>query len=302
MYNLRGQPVQKESEYGLFLVRCPECGTPAAIQEYPVLGRWPGRIRLFVTLGYLFMLLLLLAATCGTFAGFASGTPESATTTLADEINEAWTDYEFAEHQAGRDAMAANGLTPWADSIARDADGRLIRSGYWDVIGPTWWRDTGRYEVLWPMPKRLRLALDIHTSTFVFNVLMAFVFGVTWSVVLIATRRKLLACLGIAPLAFTALFAWLFSGDQITTYGWLDASSAANNAMFWPGMLVTGLIWFVASTLGLIFGRPLARLGVRALLPPGMRGGLAELWFTDNKPLPTGTRAPRTLYPESTGS
>ncbi|HED53526.1 MAG TPA: hypothetical protein ENJ00_04925, partial [Phycisphaerales bacterium] len=36
-YNLRGQPVYRESEYGLYLVRCPECGTPAAIQEYPML-------------------------------------------------------------------------------------------------------------------------------------------------------------------------------------------------------------------------------------------------------------------------
>ena len=37
---------------------------------------------------------------------------------------------------------------------------------------------------------------------------------------------------------------------------------------------------------GIIFGRPLARLGVWILLPPSVRPRLAFLWLTDDKPIP----------------
>ena len=298
-YNLRGQPVHKEEHYGLFIARCPECGTPAAIQEYPMLGRWPGRIRVLLALCYISTLLFVLVGTCIAFAGLSSATPESATAELAEEIAEAWLDYEFAEHQAGRDAIAANGLAPWMGNISRDDEGRIIKSDYWTMIGPTWWEDTGRDEVMWPMSKRIRRALDISRGMVVLNLLVAFSLGVFCAVLLIATRRRVLACLGFAPIAVTVFFAWLFAGDYAATYGWLYASTAAESAMLWPSFVVTGVLWLMASTLGLVFGRPIARLGVRALLPPTMRGEVAELWFTDGKPLPTGTRAPRTLYPET---
>ena len=42
-YNLTGQPVLREPHYEMLIVRCPECGAVAALQEYPVLGRWAGR-------------------------------------------------------------------------------------------------------------------------------------------------------------------------------------------------------------------------------------------------------------------
>ena len=38
---------------------------------------------------------------------------------------------------------------------------------------------------------------------------------------------------------------------------------------------------------GIIFGRPLARLAVHILLPPGVRPRLAYLWLADNKPFPS---------------
>ena len=42
-YNLIGQPVLREPYYSMLIVRCPECGTVAAMQEYPQLGRWANR-------------------------------------------------------------------------------------------------------------------------------------------------------------------------------------------------------------------------------------------------------------------
>ena len=42
-YNLIGQPVLREPYYQMFIVRCPECATVAALQEFPPLGRWSHR-------------------------------------------------------------------------------------------------------------------------------------------------------------------------------------------------------------------------------------------------------------------
>jgi len=40
---------------------------------------------------------------------------------------------------------------------------------------------------------------------------------------------------------------------------------------------------------GVFLGRPLARLTVRIVLPPGVRPRLAYLWLADNKPFPRPT-------------
>jgi len=42
-FNLVGQTVVREPHYHMLMVRCPECGTAAAMQEYPMLGRWANR-------------------------------------------------------------------------------------------------------------------------------------------------------------------------------------------------------------------------------------------------------------------
>lgn len=42
-FNLVGQSVVREPHYNMLMVRCPECGTAAAMQEYPLLGRWASR-------------------------------------------------------------------------------------------------------------------------------------------------------------------------------------------------------------------------------------------------------------------
>ena len=43
-FNLVSQPVIRERHYGLLVVRCPECGTLASVQEYPHVIRWADEI------------------------------------------------------------------------------------------------------------------------------------------------------------------------------------------------------------------------------------------------------------------
>ena len=61
-----------------------------------------------------------------------------------------------------------------------------------------------------------------------------------------------------------------------------------------PHLLDWGLLYVMVhmgvqvlgGLLGVIFGRPLARLTVRIFLPTGVRPSLAFLWLADNKPFP----------------
>ena len=42
-YNLVAQPIVREERYEMLIVRCPECGAVAAIEQYPMLERWARR-------------------------------------------------------------------------------------------------------------------------------------------------------------------------------------------------------------------------------------------------------------------
>jgi hypothetical protein len=62
-FNLVGQTVVREPHYNMLMVRCPECGTPAAMQEYPLLGRWANRwARVLAVAMILFMTMFTIGA------------------------------------------------------------------------------------------------------------------------------------------------------------------------------------------------------------------------------------------------
>ncbi len=62
-FNLVGQTVFRETHYNMLMARCPECGTPAAMQEYPMLGRWANRwARVLAVVMILFMTMFTFAA------------------------------------------------------------------------------------------------------------------------------------------------------------------------------------------------------------------------------------------------
>ena len=121
--------------------------------------------------------------------------------------------------------------------------------------------------------------------------LVTLALGVIWGVVLVHARapRRVLACLLV--LAFVAMF-WAVSGQSRTTT-WMGGSPVIyveNLAQELAGttpILVTALLAGVMLLVGMTVGRPLARLLIRLLLPPRMRGPLAILWTTDGLPPPS---------------
>lgn len=290
-YNLRGQPVSKEAHYGLYLARCPECGTPAAVQEYPMLGRWPGRVRVFVALAYaltvlgaLLMVLLLLSA-------MSEGLKETAAEPLAMEIATQWAEYVNTEEAAGRDPFAGRATTP----SQRAADGSFM-ANRWYAIDTVWWRGQDRFSSFFTgFTHTIRSSVPVMALM----TIPMFLMGSVLAVLILGARRSVLLVVGVIPaLLMLTIFLISTTLDQRLT-GWISPNEIANESMWLPAVACVFVLWLISGSAGLMLGRPIARVGVRALLPPTMRGALAELWFTDNKPLPTNTRAPRTLYPET---
>ena len=292
-YNLRGQTVVKEPHYGLAIARCPECGTPAALQEYPLLGRWPGRIRVFVALTYAVTCLMALFVTFLVLMGMSAALSESTNDDLANTIAQEWADYVNAEEAKGNTPLKA---MPLYNQALRDQTTNKLVPYIWNYVDRDWWKEQGTSKSLISHIKHIASEMR---GVIVLMGISLFFGGCVWAVLLLAVRPKLIFVFALVPAGFVVTFLLSGTLDSNGVNGWDSATGLAQNDAFAAGIIVVLSAWLVCGGLGIRFGRPLARLGVRALLPPSMRGPLAELWFTDGKPLPTNTRTPRTLYPET---
>lgn len=293
-YNLRGQAVVKESHYGLFIARCPECNTPAALQEYPLLGRWPGRIRVFVALAYALACAGSLGFTCLILGMMAGGLSSGATGTLAMDVSRLWAEHVNAEEAEGRTPLAGS---PSFVQNNRDADGKLVATE-WMYIDRAWW-DRERSRVLvGSFASHTWAAMRSQWMVLLPIGLGFFVMGACWSVLLLAARPRALIVASLVPAGIVVIFAFAINSSGAGLGKWEYSNHLVEDRTFLASLVGVIGMWLVFGGLGLVYGRSLARVAVRALLPATFRGALAELWFTDGKPLPMGTRAPRTLYPE----
>ena len=291
-YTRRGQTVVREPHYGLAIVRCPECGVPAALQEYPLLGRWPGRIRVFVALSYTLACLFALFMTFMILMGTTAAMSEAADNTLASTIAERWAEHVNEEEALGNTPLSG---MPLFNQPTRDSEGKLVPY-VWNYVDRDWWRSVRQDETL------TTRVIDVARNTRGIWILLGVVFligGCVWIVLLLSARRPAAFLIILIPPVFVVLFIFSGTFENSGFNGWSPATSIAQDEIFSATSVVVLTLWIVFGGLGILIGRSLARLGVRALLPPTLRGSLAELWFTDNKPLPTNTRAPRTLHPEA---
>ena len=85
----------------------------------------------------------------------------------------------------------------------------------------------------------------------------------------------LLNFLWLLPLVAAILIALVWHGEAPHLFTWGLIYVGAHAAL----QIIGGLF-------GVSLGRPLARLLVRILLPPGIRPKLAYLWLADGKPAP----------------
>ncbi len=265
-FNLTGQPVVKESRYGLFIARCPECGAVASLQEYPTLGKWANRWAAMAAA----LWLLVLAAGTFAFSMILMGT------SLAT-VDEGLSDFVRWVHERAE-------LDP--ESGYQEQSMQFYTT---DVVDIAWWGQQDHWAMLREAGGFRRVILSEVVGVWFAILLGSLAFGVIASVALLHLRRWRLAFVLLLPIAIATVF-------QIAIYTNFRADMAFNTVaqprelvrlMLAPLIfaLTDGLAYF-GVIVGSQFGRPVARGLMRAFLPPRLRSSLAFLWLADGKTPP----------------
>lgn len=291
-FNLLGQPVAREPHYQMLMMRCPECGTPASLQEYPVMGVWAKRWGFMLAALWLLACVLFVLITSTLISSTAASVTERSATPGSTRLVEAYRAtllraeaeqmdptvfrqqfYGVLDREASVDAYLVDhpalGM-PLADFINQNMqDLRSTRQVMFDATGLRGW---------------------ITISPFLFLA------GMLAAVVLLHHRllsRVLVVCVPVLILAGVFVLYWHFADPTgLWNVGWggmWSRTVIAKRAGLPLSLLTVG---FAAVPLfaGLATGRPLARLLVRISLPPRLRVPFAALWLADAKPLPHPVR------------
>lgn len=262
LFNLIGQSVVRERQYGLLIVRCPECGTVASLQEYPLLGRWANRWAAVAAAAWILLAVAVTFGLAGVMFGFTLGTMETTSVPLQRVIASA-----YEEHQKAQ-GVPVNQVSGWWNIDqnwwdAQDRSALIEKAGGWGGA-VQWWGF-----LIWAIGAAILFPL-----------------ASVWAVAA-AHRRGWRLLLTYLPMLLIA--AVFFSMTSISGNRWLGASELATR-MLWPVTLpICAAVAVLPLIAGAFLGRPLARLLVRLWLPPRLRVPLSFLWICDGKPPPKPT-------------
>jgi len=254
-HDLHGQSILREPEHGLFIARCPECGTVAALTEYPTLGVWGRRLGVILMATMIALLIpLALLSALGLFGMSA---------VLFEE--------RLGEVRPVLEAMAADPM----DNL----NGRIT---------PEWWAANGteaRRRMLDAFFQfdRDNLMLAIAMSP------LPVLIGITWSAILsgLPRRRVWLAGPIIGAIGMLYIALGLIDRDPIGVVP-VWTYNAVFQIMAWPGMATFLLVETGLMILGLLIGRTLFRLLAGFALPPRSRRLVSFLWTIDGLDPPRG--------------
>ncbi len=261
-FNLVGQSIIRERHYGMLVVRCPECGAIASLQEYPLLGRWAGRWAAVAAGLWLLVAVAVSLGIAGVICGFLVGTMETTTQPLQTLIAKQYEAYQ----------------------VAQGAPQNQV-SGWWN-IEPAWWsgldkqaliRDAGgwRNAIQW-------WGLLIWVPGFVILFSLASVWAVG-----AAHRRGIRLLLTYLPML--ALGGVFFVLASLPGGRWLTASDLAIELSRSRVLPIAAVLLVLPVVLGAFAGRSLARALVVLWLPPRLRVPLSFLWICDGKTPPKPT-------------
>ncbi len=271
-YNLTGQPVLREQHYQMLIVRCPECGSVAAIQQQPVLAQWLGKLHgLWLVMWTLLILILGFGGTAA-LAGIAYGVASATSFSANEPIRQSYLATLPPEQQQTSPVGTYNPSLDF-DQWWAQQDIAALR------------QELGGFGALIRWPELLMMLTP--------HLLLTFALGTVWAAVLIHWRRKglilwwIIYC-GIL-LVWTLLFQQAFTPSQYSVVSiWRASEQLVGKPILWAVTLLTALVLLPS----IVFGRSVMRIMIRYLLPPRMQASLSTLWRTDGLEPPPLPRPP----------
>ena len=296
-FNLVGQPILRESHYGLLIARCPECGAAAPLTEYPSVSRWSRRI---VGLLAAVWVMALVGVTVGSGAALF-GLTVAASHESAEDLGWALENAYLAE-QAQLAALGAGAtMGPVAPGAAAASAGQIapvaptarVRVRFSSNAAPKDWVEKQDVPQRFSAMGGWAFVLG-ESGLFAIPVLIvAGVAGAFLGLAAMHQRRWRLAMVSVLPLGVCAAFHGIAYAGRLQGHN-TPAEMAAMDYLWWRVTLVGMALALGAMTLSAVFARPIARGFVRLMLPPRMRVPLFPLWEADGlappRPRP-GSRA-----------
>jgi hypothetical protein len=261
-FNLAGQTIVRERHYGMLMVRCPECGTPAALQEYPLLGRWAGRMGYVLAALWMCAMMGIVAVSALVAWGMSETMAQQMSSPYTQHVQKVWNDYINGSGPPNPYAyMNYQQNQQWWDSL--DKKQLFLDAGGW------------------------RGAIAWNALFFSFNTLL--LMGGLGAIMAVAMphvrwRGRVVLVLLVGVLA--GAFWWVSATMSQNVFAYYGGAWGAWRTL---GLVLAPMgigIAIAALMVGLCVGRPLARGLVVLLLPPRLRGPLAFIWRADGKRMP----------------
>jgi len=272
-FNLFGQEVFKEDHYQLAVTRCPECGTVAALQSYPMMSHWVNRFRALIAGGWVFGLLFVFILQMSFIGSIADGMSRTASEDFAIQIGEHY--FSWAEENE----VVVNG--PFGAGVNQYPQ--------WLNI-PNDWADDHVDTIYNKMNGQSKQVINEMAWAFVPASIAMFLFGVFWSNALLGASRKKAAIIPVLAGVSAVLLMYFpdLNWGLSTTY--VQASEIAKEYYSAYLAFFGVLIQLPALLLGVFLGRKIARWIITLTLPPRSRVPFSIFWTRDGLALPSAKR------------
>jgi hypothetical protein len=275
-FNMHHQRIEREPHYNLLIARCPECGTVTPMTEIPGAPKWFAWVAPLFALAWLSVALAAIAGSAMVLAAAVDAAADLGLRPVGTGIGRAHITWHKSTYQDQTAPAAVVQQMSWAQSGY--SHGTYVALAWWNTQSqPAFYPDSGG--------DRAAIAATLPVSISVAPCL--FVAGAGTAVLFLGARRRTLLALALLTVAAGTLGVWLINeldGKTALAYaptGYSTAGALAREA-FGLRIVTAAIFTFAAAyTLGVFTGRPLARWGVRLLLPPRSGAIFAFLWTAD---------------------
>lgn len=297
-FNLVAQTIVREPHYSMLMVRCPECGSCAALQEYPALGPWAARWSRVLAVALLVVLLGSIGASSLLCWGMSIPAVEAMSRPLRDRIGAAHAQWQLERAQAAAAVpvpsppppSAPGGIAPITPTPANVQSPTAMLGSWTEYIDAQWVRQADMQAVL-SSQGGLATAIDWSQLGWIVPASPGvFALGVLFSVLLLGSSRRKASVVVPVVLGLSTAWAAISLTDGALKWGG-SAMSAAVELVGLRLHLVVYVFFAQIMLLGVWLGRPIARVVVRMLLPPRLCGSLADLWLCEGLEPPYGAVA-----------